>query len=68
MSDQAAMVSTGLSDLTVVLLELFYMTPKQQCITFIKKMQVQDGAENTAAFLHKIVYNCMDILFGDKTD
>lgn len=65
-SDQAAMISTGLLDLTVVFLELFYMTPKQQWITFIKKMQAQDGIEDTAEFLRKIVYTCMGILFGDN--
>lgn len=65
-SDQAAMISTGLLDLTVVILELFYMTPKQQWITFIKKMQTQDGIEDTAEFLRKIVYTCMGILFGDN--
>ncbi|KAL7336216.1 Deoxycytidine kinase 1 [Mucor circinelloides] len=65
-SDQAAMISTGLLDLTVVILELFYMTPKQQWVTFIKKMQAQDGIEDTADFLRKIVYTCMGILFGDN--
>ncbi|OAD06438.1 hypothetical protein MUCCIDRAFT_116386, partial [Mucor lusitanicus CBS 277.49] len=61
-SDQAAMISTGLLDLTVVILELFYMTPRQQWTTFIKKMQAQDGIEDTAEFLRKIVYTCMGIL------
>ncbi|KAF1800044.1 hypothetical protein FB192DRAFT_1143520 [Mucor lusitanicus] len=65
-SDQAAMISTGLLDLTVVILELFYMTPRQQWTTFIKKMQAQDGIEDTAEFLRKIVYTCMGILFGDN--
>ncbi|KAK4511533.1 uncharacterized protein ATC70_012748 [Mucor velutinosus] len=65
-SDQAAMISTGLLDMTVVILELFYMTPRQQWITFIKKMQAQDGIEDTAEFLRKIVYTCMGILFGDN--
>ncbi|KAI8636114.1 hypothetical protein BD408DRAFT_487106 [Parasitella parasitica] len=65
-NDQAAMISTGLLDLTVVFLELFCMTPKQQWVMFIKKMQVQDGIERTAEFLRKIVYTCMGILFGDN--
>ncbi|CEP18425.1 hypothetical protein [Parasitella parasitica] len=65
-SDQAAMISTGLLDLTVVLLELFYMTPKQKWVVFVKKMQAQDGIERTAEFLRKIVYTCMGILFGDS--
>lgn len=65
-SDHVAMVSTGLLDLTVVLLELFYLTPKHQWTLFIKKMYEQDGIEMTAEFLRKIVYTCMGILFGDN--
>lgn len=65
-SDSAAMISTGLLDLTVVFLELFYLTPKQQWIQFIKKMKEQDGVTATAEFLCKMVYTCMAILFGDN--
>ncbi|RCI03452.1 hypothetical protein CU098_001504, partial [Rhizopus stolonifer] len=65
-SDHAAMISTGLLDLTVVLLELFYLTPKQQWATFIRKMYEQNGVEDTAEFLRKVIYTCMGILFGDN--
>jgi hypothetical protein len=65
-SDYAAMISTGLLDLTVVLLELFYLTPRQQWIQFIKKMKEEDGVIETAEFLRKVVYTCMGILFGDS--
>jgi hypothetical protein len=65
-SDYAAMISTGLLDLTVVFLELFYLTPRQQWIQFIKKMKEQDGVTQTADFLRKMVYTCMAILFGDS--
>lgn len=65
-SDHAAMISTGLLDLTVVILELFYLTPKQQWINFIKKMYEQEGVEDTCDFLQKVVYTSMGILFGDN--
>ncbi|KAG2199372.1 hypothetical protein INT47_001554 [Mucor saturninus] len=65
-SDHAAMLSTGLLDLSVVILELFYLTPKQQWTTFIKKMYEQEGIEETCDFLCKVVYMCMSILFGDN--
>ncbi|ORE11414.1 hypothetical protein BCV72DRAFT_219946 [Rhizopus microsporus var. microsporus] len=62
----AALISTGLLDLTVVLLELFYLTPKQQWLNFMKKMIEQEGIEETAEFLRKVIYTCMAILFGDN--
>lgn len=65
-SDHAAMISTGLLDLTVVILELFYLTPKQQWTNYIKKMYEQEGIEETSEFLQKVVYMCMGILFGDN--
>lgn len=64
-TEHAVMITTGLLDLTVVILELFYLTPKQQWVTFIKKMYEQDGVEETCDFLRKVVYTCMGILFGD---
>jgi hypothetical protein len=64
--DQAAIISTNLLDLIVLSLMLFYITLKQQFIAFIKKMQVQDGVENAAAFLRKIVYDCTGLLFGNQ--
>lgn len=65
-NDHAAMISTGLLDLTVIFLELFYLTPKQQWVNFIKKMYEQDGLGEAADFLRKVVYTCMGILFGDS--
>ncbi|KAI9249334.1 hypothetical protein EDC94DRAFT_652456 [Helicostylum pulchrum] len=65
-NEHIAMITTGLLDLTVIILELFYLTPKQQWITFIKKMYEQDGIEETSDFLRKVVYTCMGILFGDN--
>lgn len=65
-NEQSAMISTGLMDLTVVILELFYLAPKQQWINFIKRMYEQDGVEMTAEFLRKVVFTCMAILFGDN--
>ncbi|KAI9478709.1 MAG: hypothetical protein EXX96DRAFT_571922 [Benjaminiella poitrasii] len=65
-SDYAIMVSTGLLDLTVIVLELFYLTPRQQWVTFIKEMYERDGIEETADFLRKIIHTCMGILFGDN--
>ncbi|CAO3653315.1 unnamed protein product [Mucor hiemalis] len=63
---QFAMISTGLLDLTVVILELFYLAPKRQWINFIKRMYEQDGVQMTAEFLRKVTYTCMAILFGDN--
>ncbi|OBZ90658.1 Dedicator of cytokinesis protein 3 [Choanephora cucurbitarum] len=65
-NDHMAMISTGLLDLTVVILELFYLTPGQQWSAFIRKMYEQNGVEDTAEFLRKVVYTCMGILFGDN--
>ncbi|KAG1146695.1 hypothetical protein G6F37_005363 [Rhizopus arrhizus] len=65
-TDYAAMISTGLLDLTVILLELFYLTPKQQWLNFMRKMVDRDGVEETAEFLRKMIFTCMAILFGDN--
>ncbi|KAI9254841.1 hypothetical protein BY458DRAFT_442545 [Sporodiniella umbellata] len=65
-TDCAAIISTGLLDLTVVILELFYLTSKQQWLDFIKGMTQQEGVEKTAEFLRQVVYTCMAILFGDS--
>ncbi|KAI8877414.1 hypothetical protein K501DRAFT_260410 [Backusella circina FSU 941] len=65
-TNQAAMISTGLMDLTVVLLELFYLTPRQQWVHYIETVSEQDGPEETADFLRKVCYTCMGILFGDS--
>ncbi|KAI8364106.1 hypothetical protein BD560DRAFT_436932 [Blakeslea trispora] len=65
-SDHAAMISTGLLDLTVVILELFYITPDHQWSAFIRKMYEHNGVEDTAEFLRKVIYTCMGILFGDN--
>jgi hypothetical protein len=65
-TNQAAMISTGLMDLTVVFMELFYLTPRQQWVHYIETVFEQDGAEETADFLRKVCYTCMGILFGDS--
>ncbi|CAO3663881.1 unnamed protein product [Rhizopus stolonifer] len=65
-TDSAAMISTGLLDLTVVILDLFYLTPKQQWTEFMQKMTRFSGIEKTADFLRQMVYTCMAILFGDS--
>lgn len=62
----AAMVTTGLLDITVVLLELFYLTPQQQWINYLLSMLRSEGADATAKFLRQIVHACMGILFGDS--
>ncbi|KAG1406694.1 hypothetical protein G6F60_002733 [Rhizopus arrhizus] len=64
--DYAAMISTGILDLTIVILELFYLTPRQLWLNFIKKMLDQEGIEDTSKFLLRIIYTCMAILFGDN--
>ncbi|CAO3686244.1 unnamed protein product [Rhizopus stolonifer] len=65
-TEHAAMISTGLLDLTVIILELFYLTPKQQWLKFMKQMAEQDGVEETSEFLRKVIYVCIAILFGDN--
>ncbi|KAI8393718.1 uncharacterized protein BYT42DRAFT_609489 [Radiomyces spectabilis] len=64
-NDLAAMVTTGLLDLTVVLLELFYLTPRQQWVCFLRSMHAQEGTDATAEFLRKVCHVCSAILFGD---
>ncbi|CDS02661.1 hypothetical protein LRAMOSA00066 [Lichtheimia ramosa] len=62
----AAMVTTGLLDITVVLLELFHLTPQQQWVDFLCNMYENDGAEAMASFLRQVVHVCMAMLFGDS--
>lgn len=62
----AAMVTTGLFDITVVLLELFHLTPQQQWVDFLCNMYENDGAEAMASFLRQVVHVCMAMLFGDS--
>ncbi|KAG0179041.1 hypothetical protein DFQ29_002688 [Apophysomyces sp. BC1021] len=63
----AAMVTTGLLDITVVILELFYLTPRQQWIGFLHNMYEREGVDETAIFLRKVCHICTAILFGDST-
>ncbi|KAF7726957.1 hypothetical protein EC973_008152 [Apophysomyces ossiformis] len=63
----AAMVTTGLLDLTIVILELFYLTPRQQWVEFLQNMYEREGVDETAIFLRKICHMCTAILFGDST-
>ncbi|KAI9279137.1 hypothetical protein BY458DRAFT_471271 [Sporodiniella umbellata] len=65
-TEHAAMISTGLLDLTVVMLELFYLTPRQQWLKFLKNKTEQEGVEKTSEFLRKVIYTCIAMLFGDN--
>ncbi|KAI9032699.1 hypothetical protein CLU79DRAFT_883250 [Phycomyces nitens] len=64
-SNVIAMVTTGLLDITMVLLELFYLTPQRQWIGFLQEFQAREGTAATAVFLRKVCHTCMAILFGD---
>ncbi|KAI7867741.1 dedicator of cytokinesis-domain-containing protein [Spinellus fusiger] len=60
-----AMVTTGLLDITVVILELFYLAPARQWVAFLNDYEAKQGTEATAALLCKVCHTCMAILFGD---
>ncbi|KAI9493267.1 hypothetical protein BDB00DRAFT_824192 [Zychaea mexicana] len=62
----AAMVTTGLFDITVVILELFYLTPRQQWVDYLHHMYENEGSTHVALFLRQLVHACMAILFGDS--
>lgn len=62
----AAMVTTGLLDITVVLLELFHLTPRQQWVSFLVQKYEKEGVDHLAAFLRQLSHACMAILFGDS--
>ncbi|KAI9274557.1 hypothetical protein BDA99DRAFT_568763 [Phascolomyces articulosus] len=64
----AAMVTTGLFDITVVILELFYLTPRQQWVDYLQHMYDHEdgGPSQVASFLRQLVHACMAILFGDS--
>lgn len=62
----AAMVTTGLLDITVVILELFYLAPRQQWIDYLYTMYENEGTEALATFLRQVCHTCLAILFGDS--
>ncbi|ORX57487.1 hypothetical protein DM01DRAFT_1319407 [Hesseltinella vesiculosa] len=61
----SAMVTSGLLDLTVVLLDLFHLTPTRYWLSYLQSMAAKDGANATAQFLVEFAYVCGAILFGD---
>ncbi|CAO3596942.1 unnamed protein product [Absidia cylindrospora] len=73
-SDLATVVTSGLLDLTVVLLDLFHLTPRSQWLYVLQSMAANkdDTPENggggpnmTADYICTLCYVCMAILFGD---
>ncbi|ORZ19610.1 hypothetical protein BCR42DRAFT_348262 [Absidia repens] len=73
-SDLATVVTSGLLDLTVVLLDLFHLTPRNQWLYVLQLMAANkdDTPENggggpnvTADYICTLCYVCMAILFGD---
>ncbi|KAI8980817.1 hypothetical protein BDB01DRAFT_851559 [Pilobolus umbonatus] len=63
-NDHIAMITTGLLDLTVVILELFHLTPRHQWVLYMKNMYGRDGVGETSEFMCKVIHMCMGILFG----
>ncbi|KAI8336596.1 hypothetical protein BC941DRAFT_427545 [Chlamydoabsidia padenii] len=70
-SDLAAMVTSGLMDLTVVLLDLFHLTPGTQWIHLLRNMATSTdgtpttGPKATADYISTLCYVCMAMLYGD---
>lgn len=67
-ADLAALVISGLMDLTVVLLDLFHITPHSVWLTLLHNMAASKdgtGPEETADFICTLCYVCTAILFGD---
>ncbi|KAI8092901.1 uncharacterized protein BX664DRAFT_364690 [Halteromyces radiatus] len=76
-SDLAAMVASGLMDLTVVLLDLLHLTPAKQWMNLTYNVSSTNkaniatdtsgvsGPEGTADYLCTLCFVCMSILFGD---
>lgn len=69
-SDLTAMVTSGLMDLTVVLLDLFHLTPGNQWLSLLRTMattttDATTGPKATAEYICTLCYVCMAILYGD---
>ncbi|CAO3611450.1 unnamed protein product [Cunninghamella blakesleeana] len=64
-SDLVALVTSGVLDLTVILLDLFHLTSTGQWLQYLHKMVANDGIETTSDFLTNLCFVCLAILYGD---
>ncbi|KAI9303949.1 hypothetical protein BJ944DRAFT_240997 [Cunninghamella echinulata] len=64
-SDLVALVTSGVLDLTVILLDLFHLTSAGQWLQYLHKMVNNEGVSSTSDFLCNLCFVCLAILYGD---